>query len=132
MAVSHQDVLDLGKWIESLAPVAKVSRPLLPEPVELADALVVIATTVTCEACGEKHISSSHVMKRVPKRDGSVAYKPARFNCLGLPHVVEWAAESIEQCWRCFDLAERLLDPEANLAVAPAVLTFEPEPVEKL
>lgn len=131
MTINKQDVADLSAWIDSLVKTQAPARPApLPEPPDEANALVVIATKVSCRTCGNHHISSSHILKRVPRKDGSVFYKPARFTCVGLPHVVEWAVEEIDACWRCFDLAERLLDPTANLQVAPTRVEFEPTSVE--
>lgn len=128
-----KDVAELSAWIDSLLPTLekKPEKPLLQEPPEEADALVVIATKVTCKSCGDMHISSSHMMRRVPKNNGAVIYKSSRFACVGLPHVVEWATpEELDACWKCHDLAERLLDPTANLAVAPERVEFEPTVVE--
>lgn len=129
MAVNPKDVADLSAWIDSLAPAVKV-KPLLQEPPEEADALVIIATKVRCMTCEAEHISSSHVMKRVPRPNGNVIYKPVSYSCVGLPHVVEWAFEQVSNCWKCFDLAERLLNPEANLALAPERVEFEPAVVD--
>lgn len=124
---SQSELAELEKWVDDvLAGQARSGastcpdHSAIPTPPELADALVIIATKVTCATCGMSHVSSSRVMRRIPRAGGEVHYKAV----LGapstdLPRIVEWAFETIGECWRCFDLPERLMEPTANLALAP-------------
>lgn len=107
--------VDLDSFITSLLssgasvkPKGSAKGPAKPAALvpEVADALLLIAVKVSCRSCGSVHIGSSHVMRRIPRRDGTV-YKPVIAPVVeDLPRIVQWAFEDIDHCWRCFDLLQ--------------------------
>lgn len=119
---SSEPEVDLDEFIAGL--LAKPKKGKTPQTlpprraappthtVEVADALVLIATKVTCKTCGAEHISSSHVMRRIPRKDGAV-YKPVIAPGVEwqLPRIVQWAWEEIDVCHWCFDMVPTVVVP---------------------
>lgn len=130
----NEDKLKTDAWLLSLFTDKPLKTPKLKVEVKVAksapvvltptqptkpfDYLVMFATKVTCLSCGDSHVASSAPFARQEHTRGTVHFIPqVDVELAKVERRVEWKEEEFcVHCYRCFDLAERMAEINADVA----------------